>query len=222
VSFEALLIDLDGVIVDSRLVIERTWRRWARLHRLDPEPLLAFMGGRRASETIRAFAPHLDIAGETQCILDWECEDTDGLVALPGAHTTFAQTALPFCVVTSCDRRLAVARLAAVGLASDVPIVSGDEVTNGKPAPDPYLLGASRLGEAIGACLAIEDSPAGIESGRRAGATVCAVRTTHPDSQLTRAHFRAETLAEVVSDVLGLTPRPPASPSTTAAEERLP
>ena len=205
-SFEALLIDLDGVIVDSRAVIDRTWRRWAALHGLDPEPLLAFLGGRRASETVRAFAPHLDVVEEARRILDWECDDTEGLVALPGAREMLAQNALPVCVVTSCDRRRANVRLAAVDLHGGFPFVTGDEVTNGKPAPDPYLLGASRVGAAIGSCLVIEDAPAGIESGLRAGATVCAVRTTHPDSQLSQAHIRADTLATVMSDVLRLAP----------------
>lgn len=205
--FEALLIDLDGVIVDSHAVVDRTWRRWATLHQIEAEPLLAFLGGRKASETIRAFAPaHVDIVVETQRVLDWECEDTNGLVALPGAEAILAQTTLPVCIVTSCDRRLAIARLAAVDLPSDALLVSGDEVANGKPEPDPYLLGAQRVGRDIRSCLVIEDAPAGIESGRQAGATVCAVRTTHRDSQLTRAHFRAGTIADVISDVVELAP----------------
>src|SRR5262249_31685277 len=205
-SFEALLIDLDGVIVDSHAAVDRTWRRWAALHRLDPEPILAFQSGRRSSETIRAFAPHLDIVKETQRLLGWECEDTEGVAALPGAHAIFAQSVFPVCIVTSADRRLADARLAAVGLNSGIPIVTGDEVANGKPAPDPYVLAASRVRAAISSCLVIEDAPAGIEAGRRAGATVCALRTTHLDSELTQAHFRAETLATIMTDVLGLAP----------------
>jgi sugar-phosphatase len=206
-SFEALLIDLDGVIVDSQPVIERTWRRWAALHRMDPEPLLAALGGRRASDTIREFAPHLDFDEETGRVLDWECEDTEGVVALPGAHAILVQSAVPVCIVTSCDRRLAEIRLAAAGLPTGGPIVTGEEVENGKPAPDPYLLGAGRVGAAIASCLVIEDAPAGIESGRRAGAKVCALRTTHPDSQLTRADIRVDSLATVMTEVLGLTPR---------------
>jgi sugar-phosphatase len=168
--------------------------------------------GRKASETIRAFAPaHADVAIETQRVLTWECEDTEGLVPLPGAHAILAQSALPVCIVTSCDRRLAVARLATVDLLIDTLLVSGDEVANGKPDPDPYLLGAHRVGCEIGSCLVIEDAPAGVESGRRAGATVCAVRTTHRDTQLAQAHFRTGTLADVMSDVLELAP--PASPA---------
>jgi sugar-phosphatase len=205
VTFEALLIDLDGVIVDSHAVIDRTWRRWADLNGLDPEPIIAFQGGRRSSETIRAFAPHLDVVEEAQRILDWECDDVDGVVALPGADAILAQATLPVCIVTSGDRRLAEVRLASVELLAGTPIVAGDEVAEGKPAPDPYLLGASRVGAVIGSCLVIEDAPAGIESGRRAGATVCALRTTHPDAELTAAHLHAETLVEVMRDVLGIT-----------------
>jgi sugar-phosphatase len=205
-SFEALLIDLDGVIVDSHAVIDRTWRRWAGMHGLDAEPILVYQGGRRSSETIRAFASHLDVVEEAQRILDWECEDIDGVIALPGADVILTQTVLPVCIVTSGDRRLAEARLAAVGLLNGIPLVTGDEVANGKPAPDPYILGASRVGAAIGSCLVVEDAPAGIESGRRAGATVCALRTTHDDSELSEAHLHADTLVGVVRDVLGIVP----------------
>lgn len=203
--FGALLIDLDGVLVDSHSVIDRTWRRWADLHGIEVEPVLDFLPGRKASETIRAFAPSdADIARETQRVLDWECDDTEGLIILPGARRILTQTMIPVCIVTSCHVRLAHARLEAVGLPSEVPLVSGDQVGNGKPAPDPYLVGAERLGIAIETCLVIEDAPAGIEAGRQAGATVCAVRTAVPESQLTGSHHVVNDLDEVIDQILHL------------------
>src|SRR5262249_18893961 len=208
-SFEALLIDLDGVIVDSHAAVDRTWRRWAALHRLDPEPILAFQSGRRSSETIRAFAPHLDIVKETQRLLGWECEDTEGVAALPGAHAIFAQSVFPVCIVTSADCRLADARLAAVGLNSGIPIVTGDEVANGKPAPDPYVLAASRVRAAISSCLVIEDAPAGIEAGRRRGRAGRARRPRHPRSGPPPAALHAPAPPADNADVPRPAPLPP-------------
>ena len=80
-------------------------------------------------------------------------------------------------------------------------MVTGDEVSNGKPDPEPYVLAAERLGVPIASCLVIEDSPAGIDAGRAAGATVWAVRTTHPDPDLVRAHHRTATVASALVEM---------------------
>jgi mannitol-1-/sugar-/sorbitol-6-phosphatase len=201
VTFAAVLVDLDGVLVDSGAVIDGVWRRWAALHGLEPEPLLAYLGGRRASDTIQMFAPHLDGESEAQRILEWECEDLDGVVALPGAHDLLTQSSLPVCVVTSCPQPLARMRLSAVGLPLDKPMVTGGDVSNGKPNPEPYLLGAERLGVSIASCLVIEDAPAGIDAGLAAGATVWAVRTTHPEPALERAHHRTATIESALAEM---------------------
>ena len=66
-------------------------------------------------------------------------------------------------------------------------LVTADEVARGKPAPDPYLLAAARLGVDPGACLVFEDAPAGIAAGRAAGMTVWAVTTTHAPGELDSA-----------------------------------
>ena len=205
----AVLVDLDGVLVDSQPVIERVWGRWAAMHGVEPGPLLAGLGGRRAGETVRAFAPWLDAEGVAVRILDWECEDTDGVTALPGARELLTAGALPVCVVTSGWPRLARARLGAAGLPAGGPMVTGDQVARGKPHPEPYLLGAARLGVPAASCLVIEDAPAGIESGLAAGATVWAVRTTHPEATLMRAHHRTATIASALQELSLAGPAPP-------------
>ena len=82
-------------------------------------------------------------------------------------------------IATSCALPLARARLAAAGLAAPAVLVTADQVARGKPAPDPYLLAAERLGVDPADCLVLEDAPAGVAAGRAAGMTVWAVATTH-------------------------------------------
>ncbi len=80
-------------------------------------------------------------------------------------------------------------------------LVSSDQVAHGKPAPDPYLLAAERLGVDPGACLVLEDAPSGIASGRAAGMTVWAVTTTHEPGALGDAHRIARGLPELLDSL---------------------
>ncbi len=181
----ALLFDLDGVLVDSRAVVERTWRRWAARHGLDAGPLLAVAHGRRVSDTLKAVLPHLDPAPEVAWLDAAELEDLEGVVAVPGAAALLES--LPdrrWAVVTSCSRELAARRLAHAGLALPPLLVTSEDVTRGKPAPDGYLLGARRCGAAPAACLVFEDAPPGIAAARAAGCPVVALGTTHAPAQL--------------------------------------
>ena len=98
--------------------------------------------------------------------------------------------------MTSGGSTLARARLTAVGLPIPGALVTGDDVTRGKPAPDPYLIGAQRLGVAVERCVVIEDAPAGIESGKRAGMRVIGIAATHRREELLNAG------ADVVADRL--------------------
>jgi sugar-phosphatase len=207
---KAFLFDLDGVLVDSRAVVERTWRRWAQRHHLDPDTLLQIAHGRRTRDTLEAATPDLAIDSEVAWLDAAELVDVDGLRAVPGA--TELLSALPagrWAVVTSCGRALAQLRLASVGLPLPEVLVVSEEVTHGKPAPEGYHLAADRLGYDAAACIVFEDAPAGVAAGRAAGARVLALTTTHsaldlPDTEatitdFTRVRVRAEDDAFVVS-----------------------
>jgi sugar-phosphatase len=174
----ALLFDLDGVLVDSRAVVERTCRRWALRHQLDPEEVLRIAHGRRSRDTVKAAAPHLETDREAAWIDAVELADVDGLSAVPGSPELLA--ALPptsWAVVTSCGRALAELRLSSVGLPIPKVVVTSEDVAHGKPAPDGYRLGAKRLGQDAAACIVFEDAPAGIAAARNAGARVIALTT---------------------------------------------
>ncbi|EHN74036.1 phosphatase, partial [Streptomyces coelicoflavus ZG0656] len=86
-------------------------------------------------------------------------------------------------VVTSATRRLAEARLDAVGILPKT-LVAADDITRGKPDPEPYLLGARALGVDPAECVVFEDAPAGLQSGRAAGMRTVALATTHPAGEL--------------------------------------
>ena len=194
----AFLFDLDGVLVDSREVVERTCRRWALRHHLDPEKVLRIAHGRRTRDTVTAAAPHLDIDREVAWLDAAELADVDGLREVPGVRQFLATLpAGSWAVVTSCGRALARLRLTSVGLPVPEIVVTSADVTHGKPAPDGYQLGAERLGQDAAACVVFEDAPPGIAAGRAAGARVIALSTTHPDADFSGA-------AAVIPDFTGL------------------
>jgi sugar-phosphatase len=182
---QGFLFDLDGVLVDSRAVVERTWQRWARLHGVDPMPFIRVAHGRRAGDTLRSIAPHMDIEKEVAWLDAAELEDLAGLVAVPGATRFLAELpASRWAIVTSCGPELARRRLQAAGVPIPAALVTAADTPHGKPAPDGYRIGASRLGQDPGVCLVFEDSPAGVSAARAAGARVVGLTTTHSADRL--------------------------------------
>ena len=181
----ALLFDLDGVLVDSTPAVIRVWSQWAIARGFDPTEVVRRAHGRPSIATIRDYLPHADAEIENREVERGEIEDLNGVVPLPGARELLS--ALPperWTVVTSCTRRLAQTRLRAAGLPIPDRMVTCDDIKNGKPDPEPYLKGASLLGISPKDCVVVEDAPAGIRSGKAAGARVIACRTTAHEAEL--------------------------------------
>jgi sugar-phosphatase len=197
-ALPALLLDLDGTLVDSRVVVARHWALFAERHGLELAPILAVCHGRRTADTIAEVAPGLDAEREAAVLDAGEEVDVEGLVPVPGARELLAN--LPrdrWAVITSAHRALAVRRLAAVGLPVPAVLVAGDEVERGKPDPEGFLRAAELLAADPTACVVVEDAPAGIAAGRAAGARVVALTTTHAAHELRDADL-------VVGDLRGL------------------
>ncbi|MFM5398248.1 HAD-IA family hydrolase [Aeromonas veronii] len=174
-SVSALLLDMDGTLVCSTGDVETVWRLWCQHHQLAPEPVLAMCHGMRSREVIRALAPQLDVEREAARLDELEMQHTGG-EAIAGAGELLRH--LPperWAIVTSASERVARHRLNCAGLPLPAVLVGAEEVVNGKPDPEPYLLGAERLGASPDCCLVFEDAPAGIESALRAGCTVVQV-----------------------------------------------
>ena len=183
-----LLFDLDGVLVDSTAAVTRVWSRWAKEHGLDPEQVIKISHGRPTRETILELLPYADQELENRRVESGETFDTSDVVALPGTHALLRS--LPpdrWTIVTSCSPGLAKARLRAAGFEIPEKMVTCNDIQNGKPHPEPYLTGAQRLGIRPESCVVLEDVPAGIRSGKAAGARVIAVRTTAPVEELRTA-----------------------------------
>jgi sugar-phosphatase len=183
------LFDLDGVLVDSTPAVARCWTRWALLHGFpNPEEVVRLAHGRPSIATMRELLPGADPEAENRQMERWEIEDVKDVVALPGAIELLqALPAERWAIVTSCTRPLAEVRIRAGGLPWPKHLVTSNDIRRGKPDPEPYLRGAERLGLAPGDCVVVEDAPAGIRSGKAAGASVLALRTTDIDSELSAA-----------------------------------
>jgi sugar-phosphatase len=194
----AVIFDLDGVLVDSTVVVERTWRRWAASHGLDFEQVMQMAHGRRAVETVRLAAPYLDAEAEAARLAAQEAQETDGLVRIEGAVRLVRS--LPqgrWAVATSGTREIATTRLAFAGVPQPVVLVTADDVEHGKPDPRVYTLAAERLGVLAERCIVIEDAPAGIQGALAAGMPVIAVATTYPCQALQDADATAARLSDI-------------------------
>jgi len=180
-AFGAFMFDMDGTILSSIASTERVWTAWAIKHGLDVETFLPTIHGVRAYETIsRLNLPDIDLMTEIEELTQAEFDDIEGIESIHGAVTFL--NALPperWAIVTSAPRRLAMRRLEAAGLPIPQVMVTGEDVANGKPAPDCFLLGAQRLGHKPQDCLVFEDAPAGIRAAEAAGAQVLVITATH-------------------------------------------
>jgi sugar-phosphatase len=205
----AVILDLDGVLVDSTALVEAQWHRWATTRGLRPEPFLQVCHGRRALETIRLVAPHLDAEAEVAALIsESDAGAPPELRPLPGARRLLDQ--LPpgtWAVATSGGRATADGRLSRAGLAAPPVMICAEDVRQGKPNPEVYQRAAMALGLGPGDCIVIEDSPAGLEAARAAGMTAIALATTHDPAELT-ADLYAASLADVHLGRIG----PEASP----------
>ncbi|MGN6416326.1 MAG: HAD-IA family hydrolase [Pseudobacter sp.] len=180
-SIDAVLLDMDGTILNSIKSAERVWAIWAAKQGLDVDAFLPTIHGIQSVETIRRLAlPGLIPEVEAAAITQAEIEDVEGVEPIPGAAEFLG--ALPahrWAIVTSAPRELALRRIQAAGMPQPPLLISAEDVQHGKPAPDCFLLAAQRLGTTADKCLVFEDSPAGVLSGERAGATVMVITTTH-------------------------------------------
>ena len=185
-TFEAILFDCDGVLVDSEPITNGVLRDmleeggWT----LSPaECMRVFIG-----KAVRDERSLIEAQTGRPLTEDWMAEFYDRrnrelrarLTAIAGAHeavaAAHAHAAGRIACASGADRFKVEMQLAQVGLMDHFSgrIFSGHEMPRSKPAPDVYLAAASHLGTAGNRCLVIEDTTTGVASGRAAGATVWA------------------------------------------------
>lgn len=168
---------MDGTLLNSAAVVERVWRQWALRHGIDVATLMAGMHGVRAEDLVRRFArDDMDIAAEVDALFRAEMADLEGVLPIAGVNA-FIERLDParWAVVTSAPRELALRRLQAVGLPRPLHLVAAEDVARGKPDPEGFLKAADALGVPISECLVFEDSAAGLQAARNAGARIVAI-----------------------------------------------
>lgn len=196
---------MDGVLIDSSVAVEQAYTDWAKGNGFDVAAVLEVVHGRRTVEVVKKFG--FDDDPEVEA---------DRLERLIAERATIEHAIQPSCdlyrqldperraVATSARRATVLSNLEVLGLDHPKVLVTGQDVANGKPSPDPYLLAADRIGSRPEECVVIEDAPAGIEAGKSAGAFVVALRTTHEPEELTAADLviSPNQLAEVFARLL--------------------
>ena len=201
---KGFLFDLDGTLADSLLVVERAWVNWAKRHNIAADEVLNLIHGKQAITSLRHFmagASEEAIQQEYFALERIEAEDTDGIVALPGALQlldTLNELEIPWAIVTSGSVPVASARRKAAGLPEPREFVTAERVQNGKPAPDAYLLGAQLLELEPEECVVVEDAAAGILSGLAAGCHVIAVNAPAGSPRLEEVDMLLNSLEELV------------------------
>ncbi|MFJ4341203.1 HAD-IA family hydrolase [Streptomyces sp. NPDC088915] len=175
----ALLLDMDGTLVNSDAVVERCWRRWAERQGLDGDAVLQVVHGRQGYATMAVLLPDRPMEenhADNRVMLAEETADLDGVVPVGGAPAFMAAIAdLPHALVTSADEALAQARMGAAELRVPEIRITAECVGASKPDPEGFLKGAAALGFAPEDCVVFEDSEAGIRAGRAAGMRVVGV-----------------------------------------------
>ena len=205
---QGVLLDMDGVLVDTEELIARAAVEMFREKGLQvtPEDFLPFVGTgeiRYLGGVAEKYHFPLDIPEAKKRVYEIYDEIArDGLKVLPGVRSFIEECrerGLKMAVATSADRVKMLINLRE----GDLPqswfdaLITAEDVTHKKPAPDVYLKAAEKLGLSPSHCLVVEDAPAGIEAGKKAGAHVLGLTTSFPPERLTAADWIARDLAHV-------------------------
>ncbi|KZV75120.1 phosphatase [Peniophora sp. CONT] len=183
---------MDGTLIDSTAGVVGAWNLFKQTYPgIDVHNILSSAHGVRTVETLRKYCGLTDpdeIEREAErfekSIVTTSSEGgRQGIVLLPGVKEIISSLAphvgRRWTICTSATRSYATSALEIVGIDRAESFVYAEDVQKGKPMPDPYLLGASKLGVDPTKCLVVEDAPAGVRSGHAAGCKTLGVVTSH-------------------------------------------
>lgn len=175
----AVLFDLDGTLVDSGPCIERLWELWAKKNHVDVKYVLSIIHGRTVSETLKLISPYFY---NQKCIDEIKfiaMEALSHVSPIPGVVDLFRQLPMSkVAIVTSGIKAVSMRSIIGAGIPVPDVMITADDVSCGKPDPEPYLKAASRLGVNPNNCLVFEDAYSGIRSAIAAGMSVIVVGKT--------------------------------------------
>jgi HAD superfamily hydrolase (TIGR01509 family) len=188
-QLQAVLFDMDGLLVDSEplwfevecQVMARLGGQWSSA---DQAPLV----GGSLRRTVRYLLERAARPASADDVARWLTDGMAGLLAsrslpmLPGASELLAEVraaGVPHALVTSSERPIMDAVLSQIGDGFAVTVCA-DDVSRGKPDPEPYLRAAARLGADPRRSVALEDSPNGVAAAEAAGCLLVAVPSLAP------------------------------------------
>jgi len=199
-TFAAALFDMDGTLIDSARNGERAWGLLAEQWQLTAPDSALFRSvhGMAARQALSRIVPTALVKAACRDLERIESEDTEGVKALPGAIELFS--AVPEqrrTIVTSSFPDVAMARLLAAGIVPPALMITCEQITRGKPDPEPFLAGAALMCVPPDQAIAFEDTRPGIRSAKAAGCTVIAVEGLHRRSELAEADYVVAALTDV-------------------------
>jgi mannitol-1-/sugar-/sorbitol-6-phosphatase len=195
---DAFLFDVDSTLVNSSACIESVWRIWSEKYGFELEQVLAAVHGRKISETLGMIAPEMNAEKFLVEIQNIALHAFKNVREVKGAKTFLSK--LPpesWAISTSGARQVSLSSMNNAGLPLPAAVVAAEDVVHGKPDPEPYIRAAKLLGVKAENCIVFEDSLAGIQSGRTAGATVIALTTTHRAEELTGLDFLIQDFSQL-------------------------
>ena len=212
-KIEAVLFDMDGVLLDSERYIRQAGIEMFKEkgYQVAPEDFLPFtgmgenkyLGGVAAKNNIpfeldRDKARTYEIYAE---LVEGRLEPLDGVL---GFIEQCSRRGLKMAVASSADPIKIEINLAEIGIPVRTfqAIISGLDITHKKPSPDIFLKAAERIGVPPANCLVIEDAISGVEAGKAAGAKVLALTTSFSKEELSQADWITDTLATVGEEIL--------------------
>lgn len=193
VTFDGLLFDMDGTIIESTPAVVKHWTTIGNEIGVEPEVILETSHGRRTIDVLRILHPEK---------ANWEyIQYMEGLLPerygddaeeVPGARSLLQHLIAnnsPWAIVTSGSIPLVTGWLRVLDLPRPEHLVTAESVEHGKPDPACYRLGREKLGLAGDdkQILVLEDAPAGIKAGKAAGCKVIGLVTSHTVEQVLAA-----------------------------------
>lgn len=185
--YQAILFDMDGVLVDTHQAVTSFWQKWSRLHqvRLSQSDFQQNIYGCPATHTLDVFFPALNSTQREKILADLnESEINQPYTAVTGVLPFLAELKrcdIPRALVTSGEQWKVKAVLTQLGLDDTFNvIVTVADIKQGKPNPDCYLLGAARLQVAPENCIVFEDALSGVKAAVAAGALCVGVQSEDP------------------------------------------
>ncbi|PSU70865.1 HAD-IA family hydrolase [Photobacterium phosphoreum] len=198
ITVRGFIFDVDATLVDTIAVIDEIWKEWSAVKKLNFTDVRPFVHGRKINETLAEINPKYNTEDgvlEVKCIA---VEKMKKAKAITGALKFVKQ--IPnemWSIATSGPRQVAVTSLKASGFSLPEVMVCGEDVTQGKPHPEPFLTAAKQLNLLPKQCVAFEDSPVGIRSALEAGCFTIALTTSHAKHELEEANVIIDDFADI-------------------------